>query len=245
VKIRCLIIDDEPLAQRVVEKFIEDIPTLELAGKCKNAIEAIQFLDEKDVDLMFLDVNMPKLSGVNFLKTLKNPPFVILTTAYSEYAIEGYELDVIDFLIKPFSFERFLKAINKAHERLHERYKEKNNLSAPVDSVAENRRLEDEYIFVKSNKKSYKINYSDLFYVEALGDYIKIYTSEKVIITYSSMKGIEAALPAGKFMRIHKSFIINISKIKTIEGNEVEIMNRKLPIGSNYKQDFLNSIHSA
>lgn len=245
MKIKCLIIDDEPLAQRVVEKFIEDIPTLELVGKCKNAIEAMQFLGEKEADLMFLDVNMPKLSGTNFLKTLKNPPFVILTTAYSEYAIEGYELDVIDFLIKPFSFERFLKAINKVHERLHEKYKDKNNPLAPVAFIAENRRPEEEYIFVKSNKKSYKINYSDLYYVEALGDYIKIYTSEKVIITYSSMKGIEAALPAGKFMRIHKSFIINISKIKTIEGNEVEIMNRKLPIGSNYKQDFLNSIHSA
>lgn len=243
MKIKCLIIDDEPLAQRVIEKFIEDTPTLELVGKCKNAIEAMQFLDEAEVDLMFLDVNMPKLSGTNFLKTLKNPPFVILTTAYSEYAIEGYELDVIDFLKKPFSFERFLKAINKVHERLHEKHKDKAGPVLPP--VADNRRQEEEFIFVKSNKKSYKINYSDLYYVEALGDYIKIYTSEKVIITYSSMKGIEAALPVGKFMRIHKSFIINISKIKTIEGNEVELMNRKLPIGSNYKQDFLSSIHSA
>lgn len=245
MKIRCLIIDDEPLAQRVIEKYIEDTPFLEVAGKCKNAMEAMQFLDENEPDLIFLDVNMPKLSGINFLKALKNPPLVILTTAYSEYALEGFELDVLDFLKKPFSFERFFKAVNKAHDRLNEKSKA-GMAKATIEKVQpDSRRPDDEFIFVKSNKKSYKVNYSDLFFVEALGDYIKIYTPEKVIITYSSMKAIESALPAGKFIRIHKSFIINISKIKTIEGNEVEIMNRKLPIGSNFKQDFLNSIHSA
>lgn len=236
-KIKCLIIDDEPLAQRVIEKYAEDVPSIEILSKCNNAFEALQALNEKEVDLIFLDINMPKLSGINFLKTLKNPPLTIITTAYSEYALEGYELDVLDYLKKPFSFERFLKAIQKAHERLKENTKE-----TIVHEINTAQSGDDSFIFVKSNKKTYKVNISDVFYIEALGDYIKIHTNDNMIVTYQSMKKVEALLPSNQFVRIHKSFIVSINKIKTIEGNMVEIKNEKLPIGSNYKQDFQNII---
>jgi DNA-binding LytR/AlgR family response regulator len=236
-KIRCLIIDDEPLAQRVIEKYSEDIPTIEILCKCNNAFEAMQALNEKEVDLIFLDINMPKLSGINFLKTLKRPPLTIITTAYSEYALEGYELDVLDYLKKPFSFERFLKAIQKAQERIKSNTKE-----TVVHEIHTAQSGEDSFIFVKSNKKTIKVNISDLYYIEALGDYIKIHTNDKVIVTYQSMKKVEALLPSNQFVRIHKSFIVSIGKIKTIEGNMVEVKDEKLPIGSNYKQEFQNII---
>jgi len=236
-KIKCLIIDDEPLAQRIIEKYAEDIPTIEIAAKCANAFEAMQALNDKDIDLIFLDINMPKLSGINFLKTLKHPPLTIITTAYSEYALEGYELDVLDYLKKPFSFERFLKAVQKAQERMKE-----NNKETIVHEVVSSHHHEENFIFVKSNKKTYKVNISDVFYIEALGDYVKIHTTDKVIITYQSMKKIEALLPSASFTRIHKSFIVAISKIKSIEGNMVEVKDEKLPIGSNYKQEFQSII---
>ncbi len=239
-KIKCLIVDDEPLAQRIIEKYAEDIPTIEIASKCDNAFEAMQALNDKEIDLIFLDINMPKLSGINFLKTLKNPPLTIITTAYSEYALEGYELDVIDYLKKPFSFERFLKAMQKAQERMKESAKE-----TIVHEVVTSHNQEENFIFVKSNKKTYKVNISDIFYIEALGDYVKIHTTDKVIITYQSMKKIEALLPSNTFSRIHKSFIVAISKIKSIEGNMVEIKDEKLPIGSNYKQEFQNIINKS
>ena len=236
-KIKCLIIDDEPLAQRIIEKYAEDIPTIEIDGKCTNAFEAMQVLNDKEIDLIFLDINMPKLSGINFLKSLKNPPLCIITTAYSEFALEGYELDVLDYLKKPFSFERFLKAVQKAQERMKEITKE-----TIVHEVVTSHNREENFIFVKSNKKTFKVNISDVFYIEALGDYVKIHTTDKVIITYQSMKKIEALLPSSLFTRIHKSFIVSISKIKSIEGNMVEVKDEKLPIGSNYKQEFQNII---
>ena len=236
-KIKCLIVDDEPLAQRIIEKYSEDIPTIEIICKCNNAFEAMQALNDKDIDLIFLDINMPKLSGINFLKSLKNPPLCIITTAYSEFALEGYELDVIDYLKKPFSFERFLKAIQKVQERIKESTKE-----TVVHEIVTSHSNEENFIFVKSNKKTFKVNISDVFYIEALGDYVKIHTNDKVIITYQSMKKIEALLPSSSFTRIHKSFIVSISKIKSIEGNMVEIKDEKLPIGSNYKQEFQHII---
>jgi len=236
-KIKCLIIDDEPLAQRIIEKYSEDIPTIEILCKCNNAFEAMQALNEKDIDLIFLDINMPKLSGINFLKTLKKPPLTIITTAYSDYAVEGYELDVLDYLKKPFSFERFLKAIQKAQEKLKD-----NNKESIVHEIHTTQNGDDSFIFVKSNKKTIKLNISDLYYIEALGDYIKIHTDKDFIVTYQSMKKVEALLPSNQFVRIHKSFIVAINKIKTIEGNMVEIKNEKLPIGSNYKHDFQNLI---
>jgi DNA-binding LytR/AlgR family response regulator len=239
--IQCIIVDDEPLAQRVIEKFLEDLPHFQIVAKCSNAFEAMDAVNANNIDLMFLDINMPKLSGLSFLKTLKNPPLVIITTAYSEYAIEGYELDVVDYLKKPFSFERFFKAVQKVQDRLKK----------PELQGVENHPLEDEipvevtselstanFIFVKANKKNYRVDIDDIYYIEALGDYIKIHTSNSVLVTYQSMKKIESILPSNIFVRIHKSYIVSVNKIKSVEGNMVEVKNEKLTIGNSYKQLF-------
>lgn len=232
-KIKCIVVDDEPLAQRVIEKYIEEIPYIEIICKCKDAIEAMQIISEKNVDLIFLDINMPKVSGINFLKTLKNPPLVVITSAYSDYAIEGFELDVTDYLMKPFSFERFLKSVQKVHEKIKDKNKNKGE-----SEFLKNENIEDKYIFVKSNKKTYKLNLSEIYYIEALGDYVKVHTKDSFIITYQSMKKVEVLLPPSIFARIHKSYIVSIDRIKSIEGNMVEIKDEKLPIGNNYKHEF-------
>jgi DNA-binding LytR/AlgR family response regulator len=240
-QIQCLIVDDEPLAQRVIEKFLEDLSNFHVVAKCNNAFEAMDAINQNTIDLMFLDINMPKLSGMSFLKTLKNPPLVIITTAYSEYAIEGYELDVVDYLKKPFSFERFFKAVQKVQERLK---KSEIPLNMPL-TQGEESPIEisadlstSNFIFVKANKKNYKVDIDDIFFIEALGDYIKIHTSSSVLVTYQSMKKIESVLPSNIFVRIHKSYIVSVNKIKSVEGNMVEIKNEKLSIGNSYKQQF-------
>ncbi len=237
MNIRCLIIDDEPLAQRVIEKYAENIPFLEIVEKCSNAVEAIEVLHNREVDLLFLDINMPRLSGMDFLKTLKNPPLVIITTAYAEYAIQGYELDVADYLMKPFAFDRFYKAIQKVEELIKGR-------ELPHFEPREAGRQEESFIFVKSSKKTYKVNLDEILYIEALGDYVKIYTTDKMIISYQSLKNIETLLPASSFPRIHKSFIIALSRIDLIEGNHVKIKDRQIPIGTNFKNDFERLIKS-
>ncbi|MCK9421065.1 MAG: response regulator transcription factor [Bacteroidales bacterium] len=231
MNIRCLIIDDEPLAQRVIERYAENIPYLDIVKKCSNAIEAIDVLHQQEIHLLFLDINMPRLSGMDFLKTLKNPPLVIITTAYAEYAIQGYELDVVDYLMKPFAFDRFLKAIQKAEELL------KKKETAHFENK-ESERIEETFIFVKSSKKTFKVNLSDILYIEALGDYVKIFTNDKMIVSYQSLKNIESLLPSKSFPRIHKSFIIALSRIDMIEGNQVKIKDRLIPIGTNFKTDF-------
>jgi DNA-binding LytR/AlgR family response regulator len=237
MNIRCLIIDDEPLAQRVIEKYAGDIPFLEVVGKCNNAFEALEMLHDRVVDLIFLDINMPRLSGMEFLKTLKVRPLVIITTAYAEYAIEGYELDVVDYLMKPFAFDRFFKAIRKAEEMIRGRESTHHEAKEPA-------RQEDSFIFIKSSKKTYKVNLNDILYIEALGDYVKIYTTDRMIISYQSLKNIETLLPASNFPRIHKSFIIALSRIEMIEGNHVKIRDRQIPIGTNFKADFDRLIKS-
>ena len=229
---KCLIIDDEPLAQLVIEKYIEDIPFLEVAGKCCQAVEAIEILHQQQIDLIFLDINMPKLSGIDFLKTVKHTPLVIITTAYAEYALEGYELDVVDYLMKPFAFDRFIRAVHKAQDAFALR-------SAPeVHREFKHPVKEEEFMFVKSGKKTFKVNLNDILYIEALGDYVKIYTTQKMIVSYQSLKNIENILPASFFPRVHKSFVISLSKVDHIEGNHVRIKDREIPIGSNYKLEF-------
>lgn len=237
MKIKCLIIDDEPLAHRVIERYGENVPFLEIVAKCFNAIEAIEVMHNQQIDLIFLDINMPKLSGMEFLKTLKNPPLVIITTAYSEYAIQGYEMDVVDYLMKPFSFERFFRAIQKAEDILRSR-------DGSFHDGKEAAVLEDEYIFIKSSKKTYKVNLNEILYIEALGDYVKIFTDERMIVSYQSLKNIEVMLPQRTFPRIHKSFIISLPKIDLIEGSHVKIKDRLIPIGTNFKADFDKLIRS-
>jgi DNA-binding LytR/AlgR family response regulator len=237
MKIRCLIVDDEPLAQRVLEKYVTDVPYLELAGKCGNAMEAMEMLREEQTDLVFLDINMPKLSGIDFLKAQKNPPLIVITTAYPEYAIEGYELNVLDYLLKPIPFERFLKAMEKAEEALLSR-------QVQTPQPAQGMGSDDPFIFIKSSKKTYKVNLDNILYIEALGDYAKVFTTDRMIVTYQSLKNIETLLPPKTFPRIHKSYIISLSKVELIEGNQVKIRDRMIPIGTNYKADFEKRIVS-
>lgn len=237
MKIKCLIVDDEPLAHRVIERYSENVPFLEIVAKCFNAIEAIEVMHNQQVDLIFLDINMPKLSGMEFLKTLKNPPLVIITTAYAEYAIQGYEMDVVDYLMKPFSFERFFRAIQKAEDIIRSK-------ELPVHEVKEAVSSEEEYIFIKSSKKTYKVNLNEILYIEALGDYVKIFTTERMIVSYQSLKNIEVMLPQRTFPRIHKSFIISLPKIDLIEGNHVKIKERLIPVGTNFKAEFDKLIRS-
>ena len=231
MEIKALIIDDEPLAQNVIKQYAGKIPDLTISATCNEAICAHKVLQETEIDLLFLDINMPKLSGISFLKTLKNPPLVIFTTAYSEYALEGFELNAIDYLKKPFSFDRFYKAFTRAEEIL--RLKKSLNAPQPKQSNSKN-----EYFFVKANKKTIKVCFSEILFIEGLGDYIKIHLESSKLVTNLSMKKMLDLLPEEKFYRIHKSYIISLDKISSIEGNMVSIQANKLPIGNSYRQDF-------
>ncbi|SED98055.1 DNA-binding response regulator, LytR/AlgR family [Tenacibaculum sp. MAR_2010_89] len=223
MKIQCVIIDDEPSSQNILKHLIGDVDFLEIAGICNDAVDAMTFLKETKVDLLFLDINMPNLSGIAFYKMLKNPPLVIFTTAYSEYAIEGFDVNAIDYLLKPFSFERFLKAVQKVKNKLV---------------------LEKEFIIIKSDKKLYQLKVNDILFVEALGDYIKIYTKDKVLVSYKTLRNILSLLPDNKYMQIHKSYIINQSKLDFVEGNQVTIGSKKIPIGQKFKINFLKRLNS-
>jgi DNA-binding LytR/AlgR family response regulator len=225
MEIRCLIIDDEVLAQNVIENYIATIPTLKLVGKCDSAVEAISFLHNNPVDLLFLDLNMPELSGLDMLKTLTKHPKVILTTAYSEYALESYEYGVVDYLLKPIKLERFIKSVNKVVELFNEkamREEHKAGISFPT-------------IFIKDDQVSYQVSAENILYVEAYGNYLKVHTTGKVYVTRETMHDIEKKLPENLFMRVHKSFIISLSKIQSISGNRVYINQQEIPIGEMYK----------
>lgn len=226
--IKALIVDDEPLAQDIIKKYSEGLKSMQIVGSCHDAIEAIEILKNKKIDLLFLDINMPRLSGIEFIKTLQKPPIVILTTAYAEYALEGYELNVTDYLLKPFSYSRFLQAVQKCIEIL--------------ESKRETTEPAIESIFIKSNKKTFQIKFDEITYIEGLGDYINIYTTKTHYVTNVSMKRMEEQLPIDQFIRIHKSFIVNLSKVNSIEGNLVEVGNKKLAIGNNYRQSFFGKI---
>jgi DNA-binding LytR/AlgR family response regulator len=234
MEIKALIVDDEPLAQNVIQQYAKKLPQLSIAGTCNDAICAHQFLQETEVDLLFLDINMPKLSGISFLRNLKNAPLVIFTTAYSEYALEGFELDAIDYLKKPFSFDRFCKAVFKAEELLQLKNDSHGQTNTEVHA---------DFLFIKSNKKTIKVRFTDIYYIEGLGDYIQIHVENQKIITNLSMKKIMSLLPENKFYRIHKSFIISLDKIDLIEGNMVQIKKNKLPVGNSYRHDFMEFVN--
>ena len=242
MKLNCIIVDDEPLAQDVLESHISKVPSLNLVGKCANAIEANEMLHDEDVDLIFLDIEMPEVTGLDFLKSLKNPPAVIFTTAYSEYALEGFNLDVIDYLLKPISFNRFMKAVNKALDQVA--LKENAKKPVPqVSSATDEQGVEaGDFIFVKSDKKILKVRFSDIYYIEGLKDYVMIYTDEGRIITLQTMKNLEERLPSNRFLRIHRSYIISINKLQSVVGNSVEIKDKLIPIGKNYKDAFFDLV---
>lgn len=229
--LQCIIADDEPIARQIIKSYIASIPNLELVASCKNAFEVMAVLQEKRIDILFLDINMPKLTGISLLKTLQEKPNVIITTAYPEYAVEGFELSVTDYLLKPFSLERFLQAVNKVQQ----------NVKVETKTVSLDREDTSTSLFVKSDKKIIKINFEEISHIEAYGNYIKIY-SDKMILTSQTLSDFLIKLP-NTFVRIHKSFAINFNNLKLIEGNQVVLQNDvKLPIGKSYRKIVLDKI---
>jgi len=223
VKIKCIIIDDEPLAIQVIEKYLLEFQNFELVASYKNPLNALSTIEENEIDVIFLDINMPKMNGLEFVRNLESKPNIIITTAYREYAVDSFTLDVLDYLVKPIPFNRFLKSINKITQRLHLK-KGKVNVQANDDS----------HIFLKVDKKLVKINFETIFYIESLKDYIKIFTTIGDYLVHRSLTGITEELPSSNFIRIHRSYTIAIDKVKSIEGNLVEISTKRIPIGRKY-----------
>ncbi|MEO1050374.1 MAG: LytTR family DNA-binding domain-containing protein [Bacteroidota bacterium] len=237
MKLKCLIVDDEPLAIEVIESYVERLEGMEIMATCSNALEAFEVLQEKQVDLLFLDIQMPKLTGIDFLKTMKSPPKVIFTTAYRDYALEGYELDIIDYLLKPISFERFLKAINKVYQTQPKQYSAKAQDAQTTDT-------EGDYIYLKADKKMVKVPLHDILYIESLKDYVRVKTPVKEVITHQKISYLEQKLPEENFMRIHRSFIVPINKIESYSASAIEVPGKEIPIGRNYKNQVLSVLNS-
>jgi len=233
-KTRCLIIDDEPLAIKLIRSHLSKLESFEIAGECKNALKAIEFLKKEKIDLMFLDVNMPEITGIDFLKTIPNPPYTIITTAYREYAIEGYDLDVIDFLLKPISFERFLKAINRYCNRT------RSNASRNGNGAVETQ--EKRFIHIQDGKNIFKLPYEDVFYFEGYGEYVKVITSSKTYMVRDSLTEFENKFSPEHFIRIHKSYIINTQKITGFSTIQVILKDKQLPIGRMYRDKVMTTL---
>lgn len=235
---RCLVVDDEPLAHKIISNYCDNLSFLEIVKKCHSAFEAINYLNENEVDLIFLDINMPKLKGLDFLRTLKKPPLIIITTAYQEYAMEGYELSILDYLLKPFSFERFLKAVNKAVDQnklLQPSIKPTKNTQELINTSTDT--IEQKSIFIKGDKKIHQVKLNTILYLESIGSYVKIHLENEMIITLDRLTNFENTLPKNLFLRIHRSYIIAINKINTIEGNRIKINEIEIPIGQTYKSN--------
>jgi DNA-binding LytR/AlgR family response regulator len=229
--IRCLAIDDEPLALQQIAGYIRKTPFLELAGLCESAIQAIEFLDKNPVDLMFVDINMPDLSGMDFVKTLENPPRIVFVTAYGEFALEGYRVDAIDYLLKPISYSDFLKSANKVKAWFE------SSSGKPIE-ISSNKK----FLFIKSEYKIFRINFEEIKYIEAKGEYIRIHlVNARPMMTQLSMKSIEDQLPSDSFMRVHRSYIVNLSRIAVIERNRIVFDgNIYIPVSEQYKSKFQN-----
>jgi DNA-binding LytR/AlgR family response regulator len=219
-----MIVEDEPLAQNVLIKYIDEHPALELAAVCADGLEAQQVLNRLPVQILFVDINLPKLSGINFIKTMNRHPLVIFTTAYPEFAVEGFELDATDYLLKPFSFERFLKAVNKAIEKL-------------AQASVQNGLTANPSIFLKADKKMHHIRLDDIHYVEAAGDYMKIVMNSGSILVNETMKNLQDTLPANHFIRVHKSYLVAMAKIRFVEGNYIQVADKSIPIGATYREE--------
>ena len=224
---KCLIIDDEPVALEILRDYIAKIPFLECAESFRDPLKAIDFLKDNEVDLIFLDINMPDLTGIQFLKALKSPPLVVFTTAYSEYALESYDYNAVDYLLKPIEFERFLKAANKAHELLRRKSR------IPVAK---------EHVLIKSGTDFYKVKIKEIYYVQGTGNYVTFVTKGKNILSLMTMKDVLQILPRGLFFRIHKSYIINFHQVDRIEKEQVMIRGETLPIGESYRESFFKAI---
>lgn len=226
MKAKCLIVDDERPARELLESYIEKIPELEIVGSYKNPLEAIHIIQSKNVDILFLDIQMPEIKGTQLLNSITNKPIVIFTTAYQEYALESYEMDVLDYMVKPISFERFYKGVRKALKQISLA----NNTSL-IENVTP--KIND-FIILKADYKIYRIQYNDIFYIEGLKEYVTFYTKNQKIIVYESLKQLEISLPSN-FIRVHKSYIVNKNSVHALSGNQLEINSVKIPLGQSYK----------
>jgi len=235
-KLRCLVVEDEPLSQEVMISYIADIPVLELVKVCNDAIEATEVLRVTQIDLLFLDINLPKISGIRLLQTISNPPLVIFTTAYPEYAVQGFESDAVDYLVKPFPFERFLKAINKVTERFAlKNVKTSGDVKIPEEPSG--------FLLLRVEKRVHKVNLSEIRYLEATGDYIKVFVADRCLIVHETFKSMADLLPRSYFIRVHKSFIIPIQRISYLEGNQVKVDDKLFPIGLTYKEELMKRLN--
>jgi DNA-binding LytR/AlgR family response regulator len=231
VNITCLIVDDEPLARNLLKEYVNKVPYLDLKGTCSNAIEAMELMRRHPVDLLLLDIQMPDITGTTFVKTLQRKPLVIFTTAYSDYALESYDLDVVDYLLKPITFERFLRAIDKVGQRV-------TSVTAVTPVKPTQGEAESSFIFVKDGTKLVKVRWEDILYIEGLKDYVTIHTREKKIVTLQRLKTLETQLPANKFIRIHNSYIVALGAIDVIHKNDVQVGKTLLPISDTYRRAF-------
>jgi DNA-binding LytR/AlgR family response regulator len=228
MKIKCLIADDEPLAIKLIENHISKIDALEVVATCNNALKAFEILNKQEIDLLFLDIKMPNITGIDFLKTIKNPPKTIFTTAYRDYAIESYDLEIVDYLLKPITFERFFKAIDKFLRA------KKDSITNKIESTL------DDFLLLKSGNKHHKIYTNDIFYVESLKDYIKVHVkNDKHIVSKYKIGDLEEKLKHKQFLRIHRSYIINTNKISAFSINDIEVNSVEIPIGVSYKDDVI------
>ena len=226
MKLKCLIVDDEPLAAELIGTHVAKMPEIEVVATCANALEAFSILQREPIDLLFLDIQMPRMTGWELLKNLPTKPFVIVTTAYREHALDGYEFDVLDFLLKPITFDRFERAIAKFHARR----------AAPVEVTASlSDSYEQSYKYFKVNREMRKVFLKDILYIESLKDYVRIKTEKESLITYQRISYLEEKLPEDKFIRVHKSFIVAVDKIASLGSNTVKIRDKEIPIGRNYK----------
>jgi len=238
MKLKCLIVDDESLALDILENYINRLDNLELVGRCENAVEAYNLLQKQIIDLLFLDIQMPKLTGIDFLKSLPNAPKVVFTTAYRDYALEGYELNVLDYLLKPISFERFLKAVNKMYE-----YQATPESQSIVTQVAATNDYQDVFVYLKADKKMIKVLLKDILYIESLKDYVRVKTTQKEIVTYQKISYLEEKLPSEMFVRVHRSFIVSLPQVVSFSATVVGVGEYEIPIGRNYKNEVLKILN--
>lgn len=230
-KITCVIVDDEPIARDILESFIDKTPNLELISSCKNAMEALQVAQTENIDLFFLDINMPEITGLSLAKIINNKSQIIFTTAYRDYAVDGFNLSVIDYLLKPIAFDRFLQAIQKVTEP--------TNSNMKVSTENDNKK---DFMFVRADRKMVKINFKDILYIESLGDYVKVFTNNDTVITRETISNFETTLPSDCFIRVHRSYIVSISKISSYTNEYIEIAKKAVPISRSYKESVLQKL---
>jgi len=226
--IRCLIVDDEPLAREILGQYVSQSDELQLVGACKNANEVVELLQKESVDVLFLDIQMPGISGMALMKSLENPPLVVFTTAYDQYAVEGYEVSAVDYLLKPISPDRFKKAVEKVKDMIRYKKSSSNDL---------------DYMFIRADYQDIKVMFDDILYVEGLKDYVKVVTKEKRIITLTNIKGMLEKLPQDRFIRVHKSYIVAKDKVQTIKGTILTIDDKEIPIGLTFKDNFMKGMN--